>query len=78
MQQDVSHLSLYSVFGGIYDKVQGVFLQLKSNRKVHLDPCPLLKNEGDILIFVFFGNTSFPPKKKKLSYLLKFWPQNKF
>lgn len=36
------------------DKPQGVFLHIKSNKKVPLNPSLIHNNKGDILVFVFF------------------------
>lgn len=33
---------------------QEVFLRFKLNKKVRFDPCQILKNNGDILVFVLF------------------------
>lgn len=50
----INRLKFYTGCGDKCDKLEEVFVHLKSNKKIRLDPFLILKNKGDIRDFVFF------------------------
>lgn len=65
----INRLKFYTGCGDKCDKLEEVFVHLKSNKKIRLDPFLILKNKGDIRDFVFFFcKTSFPQKNLLITH----------